>query len=409
MGSETGPMNGSSELANLIMFGGPTGWSEAWYSRHQLTAGLARKHRVVLVSRAPAIREALASPTSLFAPSRLEAEPAIGTHRYAHPGYLPTILRLPKLQRAIEHRRAQSLLRRLGDPEGRRSVVYVWHPEHADEVGPFAHLPIVYHAYDRYDLYTGSAGDEALRRERWLARHATFCVGASAMIVEHLKSLGAREVHLLRHGVDPGFFEPERAIPAALAALPRPRIGLVASLSDAIDYVALREIARSRPNWSLVVLGKKAFTDDRKTAQFAALEQEPNVHYFGFQPQKDIPAWLSGLDVALVSYDLETWAPFNQPLKLYEYLACGIAVVASEIQAATELGDLVLTVRERSAWTATIERALASNDEANRERRRRFADENRWERRVAALEDLLVKALSDRQTRPRAGSTQRGT
>lgn len=388
--------------SKLIMFGGPTGWSEAWYSRHQLTAGLAKRHAVYLVEPADGLRAALGAPTRLLRPARIEDE-AVGTHRYAHPGWLPTVLRSPRLRRAIEAKRAQEIFRRIVADRPDDALVYVWHPEHADDVRPLARLPIVYHAYDRYDLYTGAAAEEARARETWLARQAAFCVGASSMICEHLTSLGARDVRLLRHGVDPGFFD--RAVKAheALAQLPGPRIGLVASLSDAIDYRGLLRIARERPGWSLVIVGKKAFTDDRKRAQFEELERLPNVHAFGFRPQKEVPSWLIGLDVALVSYDLETWAPYNQPLKLYEYLALGLPVVASRIQAAEELGDLVDCVGQGEDWIPVIEGALARDDAAAHERRRTFADGNRWERRVASLEEMLEEHFGEAATKRRSG------
>ena len=376
------------------MFGGPLDWSEGWYSRHQLTAGLAKRHRVFLVDPADGLRAALASPRRGLRGARIRPE-SVGTFRYAPPGWLPTVLRVPSLRRAIEAMRARVILRRIAAAQTGGSMVYVWHPEHTDEVKPLRSLPFVYHAYDRYDLYTGAAATEARERETWLAQHAAFCVGASSMIVEHLRSLGAADVRLLRHGVDPGFFEASIPVPAELQRLPSPRIGLVASLSDAVDYEQLLRIARERPRWSLVIVGKQAFTDDRKRAQFQALERLPNVHAFGFRPRQEVPGWLTGLDVALVSYDLATWAPFNQPLKLYEYLACGLPVVASQIQAAEELGELVQCVRDPAGWIPAIERALSQNDPAARSRRRSFANENRWERRVSTLEEMLAERFRD--------------
>lgn len=376
--------------ANIVMLGGPTDWSEAWYSRHQLTAGLARTHRVLLVDPPRELRSALAAPSSLFTSARIVREP-VGTERYAHPGWLPAVHRSPLLGRTTARLRAQALRRWLVPAAKGGSIAYVWHPDHADEMRALESVPFVYHAYDRYDLYTGSAAEDARRRETWLARNAAFCVGASSRIVEHLGSLGAEDVRLLRHGVDPGFFDEGIGIPADLERLPRPRIGLVASLSDAVDYLGLTRLATERPDWSLVIVGKQAFTDDRKRAQYEALVERPNVHAFGFRPQKEVPGWLKGFDAALISYDLATWAPYNQPLKLYEYLASGTPVVASRIQAAEELGELVACVDREEAWAPTIERAMAGNDAAARERRRRFADENRWERRVATLDDWLAK------------------
>ncbi|MFO0687439.1 MAG: glycosyltransferase [Myxococcota bacterium] len=390
MGSQSMRPESLAAPAHIAMFGGPLDWSEAWYSRHQLTAGLARSHRVLLIDPPRELRSALSAPATMLAGPRLEREP-VGTFRYAHPGWLPAVHRSPFLARTTARLRAAAVIRQLGAAGKGGSIAYVWHPDHADEVMPLGSLPFVYHAYDRYDLYTGAAAEDARRRETWLARNAAFCVGASSMIVEHLRSLGAEDVRLLRHGVDPGFFDRDVAIPADLERLPRPRIGLVASLSDAVDYLGLTRIAQERPGWSLVIVGKQAFTDERKRAQYDALTKLPNVHAFGFRPQKEVPGWLKGFDAALISYDLATWAPYNQPLKLYEYLASGTPVVASRIQAAEELGELVATVATEEAWIPAIEGVLSRDDGPARDGRRRFADENRWERRVATLDDWLAK------------------
>lgn len=372
----------------IVMFGGPDDWTGTWYSRHQLSVGLARRHSVVLVEEPIGWRAALTRPRS-WANARLAAEPA-GTLRYSHPGWLPRVYRNRLVRRELDRLRSQVLSRCLRAAGTGRPIAYVWHPEQLEAVEPLSSWPLVYHAYDRYDRYTGASEADGLARESWLARRASVCIGASSRLAEHLQSLGARDVRVLRHGIDFAFFASPRPLPDALARIPRPRLGLVSSLSDAVDYRALIQVARARPDWSLVILGNETFNSAQKRSDFAALQKLANVHWMGFAPREDVPAWISGLDVALTCYDLATWAPFNQPLKLYEYLACGVPVVCSDIQATQELGDLVLRVAAQDRWVPAIEAALSSDTADLRERRRAFARANTWERRIDDLERVLA-------------------
>jgi glycosyltransferase involved in cell wall biosynthesis len=384
---------------NIIMFGGPSSWDGAWYSRHQLTAGLAgRGHGVVIVEPAADWRSLLKHPTRLVRGPHLTRD-SQGAFRYSAPGWLPEIYERKGLRGAIYRLRLRALQRKLRMEGVSPAIYYVWHPDHQAEVERLVGSPLVYHAYDRYDRYTDAEAG-VRRRETSLIQRADLCVAASVELGHHLTSQGARRVIVLRHGVDVHLFHPGLEPQPELTAVPGPRLGLVASLSDAVDVAALLRIARERPNWSLVIVGGASFTSPQKARIFDALKAMRNVYHFGFRPRTEIPAWICGFDVTLTCYDLATWAPYNQPLKMYEYLACGVPVVSTDITAARELGDLVERVSEVTDWVPAIERVLAENDPAHVERRVAFARANSWEQRAAELEvELLgLSADSDRRS-----------
>lgn len=367
---------------NITMFG-PLSWRDTWYSRHHLTVGLARRHRVVVVAEPIEARALLRAPGLLFSRPRMMTE-TLGMQRIDAPGWLPHVHGFPPLRRWLYARRAQ-WVRRLAMP----SVCYVWHPDYEEAAAPLTDIPLVYHCYDKYDRYVDAPAATVRQRETRLARRAVLCVAASAKLGEYLQERGAQRVLVLRHGVDPEQFRPGLTPPDALAAIPRPRIGVVARLNEALDVEALLRVAAARPQWSLVLVGGSHFSDPARGERFAALCRLPNVHHVGPQPQADIPRWLCGLDVGLACYDLATWGPYNQPIKLYEYLACGLPVASSDIQAARELGDLVERCTPDGDWVSAIEQSLAPPAPALAERRRAFARANSWERRVTELDEAL--------------------
>jgi glycosyltransferase involved in cell wall biosynthesis len=374
---------------NLVMYGGPTGWDDAWYSRHHLTAALARRHRVVLMSDPQPWRDVSRHPRSVFQPSRI-VDNGQGTMRYTPPGWLPEVYRPARLRRTLNVVRLRALagaLRRVMDEP---VIHYLWHPQYQVAVDDLADSPTVYHCYDRYDHYAGDHTD-TLRLERRLVRRAAVCIAASVELGEHLTRQGARDVVVLRHGVDHTLFRHGVLPHPGLRDVPGPRLGVVASLTDAVDVATLADIAGARPDWSLVIVGGTYFASAAKQATFDALCRLPNVHHVGLRPRTEIPSWIAGFDAALACYDLGTWAPFIQPLKMNEYLACGVPVVATDLAATRELGDLVGRATGSEQWISVIDRTLSENGPSHVLRRVAFAQSNGWERRAAELEAVLLR------------------
>ncbi|MEJ2541775.1 MAG: glycosyltransferase [Gemmatimonadota bacterium] len=226
-------------------------------------------------------------------------------------------------------------------------------------------------------------------------RRSRLCVAASTRLGEYLESLGAARVEVVRHGVDSELFRPGLPEPQALASIPRPRLGIVARINEVLNTATLGYLAERRPDWSIVLVGGLYFSDDAKLEAFHQLADRPNVHHVGFQPREEIPNWLSGFDVGLICYDLATWGPYNQPIKMYEYLACGLPVVSTDIEAARELGEeLVRCCNEPEEWLAAVEASLEETAPADVERRLAFARSCGWDRRVDQLASVL-RTVSD--------------
>jgi glycosyltransferase involved in cell wall biosynthesis len=142
-------------------------------------------------------------------------------------------------------------------------------------------------------------------------------------------------------------------------------------------------------------VGGLYFSDDEKLRTFHDLAALDNVHHVGLQPRTQVPNWLAGFDAGLICYDLETWGPYNQPIKMYEYLACGLPVVSTGITAARELGeDLVKCANEPEEWLQAVETALGEDSEEDVGRRLEYARASGWEHRVEELAQHLARVAA---------------
>ncbi len=113
--------------------------------------------------------------------------------------------------------------------------------------------------------------------------------------------------------------------PGDQAILPAPRLGFYGVIDERFDIDLIREVAEQKPEWQIVLLGPVVKIDP------ATLPQLPNIHYLGGKSYNELPAYLSGWDIALIPFLLNDATRFISPTKTPEYLAAGIPVISTAI------------------------------------------------------------------------------
>lgn len=167
---------------------------------------------------------------------------------------------------------------------------------------------------------------EMLALEARLASRVDLVVYSAATLAPYVAELGARRSLHLPNGVD---FEryvartPEP--PADLASIPRPIAIYVGSMEEWFDFGSVQAMAEALPDVSFVLIGTNRLARRR-------LRPLPNLYLLGRRPHEQIPSYLHHADVGLIPFDTAGHADLVHavdPLKLYEYLACGLPVVAA--------------------------------------------------------------------------------
>ncbi len=168
----------------------------------------------------------------------------------------------------------------------------------------------------------------------------------------------------------------EQPDPADQAPIAGPRLGFYGVIDERFDLELIRGAAAARPDWQFVLLGPVVKIDP------ATLPQGPNIHYLGGKNYSELPAYLSGWDVALIPFALNESTRFISPTKTPEYLAAGVPVVSTPIADVVHpygreglvriAGDweelvpmvediLATTPEEKAAWLAEVDLFLADN------------------------------------------------
>src|SRR5438067_12111455 len=128
------------------------------------------------------------------------------------------------------------------------------------------------------------------------------------------------------HALEPG------PVDSALSTLPEPRIVFVGAIAaKKLDLALLAALAGARPEWSFALVGPVGLGDpDTDVSNLAALE---NVHLLGARPHALLPQVLRGAAIGLIPYRHSRLTESIFPMKVYDYLAAGVPVIASGLPA----------------------------------------------------------------------------
>ena len=239
---------------------------------------------------------------------------------------------------------------------------------------------LLYNRADLHSAFPEADGAWVLSLEEELLAHAdrVLYVSRELMRVDE-PVVGARAV-FLDHGVDVDHFRPEGPVAPEIAAIPHPRVGFFGGIDDyVVDMDLLLEVATALPEAQLVLVGDA-------TCSMDALTSLPNVHWFGFRPYAQIPAFGRGFDVAIMPWLDNEWIRFANPIKLKEYLALGLPVVTTEYPEIEPYRDQVAVAPSHERFLDLVRSRVAEpGDPAGR---RQFVLEFSWRRRAEVLLEL---------------------
>jgi glycosyltransferase involved in cell wall biosynthesis len=170
------------------------------------------------------------------------------------------------------------------------------------------------------------------------------------------------------------FFAKPAAEPSMLARFPHPRVVFVGKLDAWVDFDAIARVAEQDPEASVLVVGP---------GTPAARSYPKNVHFIGPFPYRELP-WLLGFcDVGLVPFIKNDLTHAVSPLKLFEYLACGLATVATRLDEIEACQAPVTLCDTADDMAAAVTAQLF--DRGGHGMRIAYARENTWSKRYEVV------------------------
>jgi glycosyltransferase involved in cell wall biosynthesis len=224
--------------------------------------------------------------------------------------------------------------------------------------------------------------------EAELCRTADLVLASAEDLAERCRRYRADVVYV-PHGVDHAHFaralEPGE-LPADLRDIPGPRIGFFGLIHEWVDLDLIGQLAETLP-YSFVLIG-----DSNQNLE--PLLRRANVHHLGRKPYTVLPDYCRGFDAAIVPFRISELTLSVNPIKLREYAAAGLPIVASNLPEIRRCADIARCASGLSEWQAALRDAVARGQDSTERRAQsaRVLDQD-WSRVSARIGELTQRAL----------------
>jgi teichuronic acid biosynthesis glycosyltransferase TuaH len=245
--------------------------------------------------------------------------------------------------------------------------------------------PVTFFAHDDWLAYP-------LHRRWWPAYEESFArvrergrrvVSISTAALERIGPTGPALV--VPNGLDPQEWSgPSAPAPSWTADAARPLLLYVGSLDSRLDVGALVRLAGELPQATIALVGPLL-----DAGHLAPLKAISNVEIHPPLGRTEITGLIRCADAGLVPHVDSDLTRAMSPLKMYEYLAGGLPVVATDLAPMRGVHDSVSLIEPGGDYAAGV-RAALEHGRAGEDDRESFIASNSWHARQEALLDLAL-------------------
>jgi glycosyltransferase involved in cell wall biosynthesis len=215
--------------------------------------------------------------------------------------------------------------------------------------------------------------------EDQMARQADLITVVSQPLMERFSKTEPDKVLLAPNGADISHF----AAPPNLQGK-RERPGRVFGYMGCLNYwfhgALVNQVLNILSDWQFLIVGN--------IMEFPAEQKKwldhPRIQYLGQISFMELPEFLARIDVGIIPFQQTRIVRSTSPIKLYEYLAAGLPVVATSMPDVLALRSkgFVYCADTADDFAALIEKAVTEGDPGERQR---FAAQFSWESRFQPL------------------------
>jgi glycosyltransferase involved in cell wall biosynthesis len=263
---------------------------------------------------------------------------------------------------------------------GKVDVLFLRTPRQAFWLDCIQYDCAIYRVADNYagneDYY-----EEFRKREQQVAGKVDLIVYSAKTLKSYVDGLAPHKGLYLPNGVDFEHFSNSQPRPCEYSEIGGPIVLHVGSILDErFDFAAIDLATEALPEAQFVFVGPSELAKRR-------LARRRNLHLLGSRPYEQIPAYMQHADVGLIPFDPDKNSILVNainPLKLYQYLASGLPVVARSWK---ELRDIAAPIRLADSREDFVEgiRAVLAAGRQHAAMRKEFSRKHDWKERFQVL------------------------
>lgn len=241
---------------------------------------------------------------------------------------------------------------------------------------------LVYRCVDDLSHFTGIPGNIRIAEEK-LVKKADIVFATANALKDRLEGYGVR-VQSLPNAVDYDFFSNynTEGLTSRIDALDNIII-YVGTIGEWFDCEFVRYCATQRPNYNFVIIGPER-TD------VSLIKNVDNIHLLGSIKYEEVPLYMNRAKIGIIPFKLNELVNAVNPLKIYEYFACGLPVVSTAAYEIKKLNSPAMLYSDYDEALLHFDSILCN--EIDHSNLKAFAMNNSWEARYG----FIMKEIGNR-------------
>jgi glycosyltransferase involved in cell wall biosynthesis len=254
----------------------------------------------------------------------------------------------------------------------------------------FSNPKVIYDYVDEIAAFEGSPA--RLRKSHLnLTRNSDIVLTSANVLYQQIVEYRA-DTLLCANAVDYAHFarvldESEKSVPQDMQMIinkGNPVIGYHGALVHWFNYKLLFDVARWRPELSIVLIGPEI--SYKLPSELINL---PNVFWLGQKPYQSLPDYVRLFDVGIIPFKLNNITHATSPIKLYEYFAAGKPVVITSMKESLGIEGIFIA-DDLTNFSNKLDEAMeAKHDQKYLKMLDRIARENTWDKRAQQIMDRI--------------------
>jgi len=206
---------------------------------------------------------------------------------------------------------------------------------------------------------------------------ADIIIYAAKSLEDYVKNYKTKSF-FVPNGVDFSHFLGRSAgsIPEDLKSIPKPIAIYIGAIDEWFGFDLLFDVCKKCHDVSFVIIGEPS-------VNISKLKDLPNLYFLGKKPYNSIPDYLYNSDVGIIPFNINhPVVDTVNPIKLYEYMACGLPVVSVSWQELKLLASPAFLAGSADDFAAKIYSATSSG---KKKEYIDFAKKNSWDKRFEEI------------------------
>lgn len=169
-------------------------------------------------------------------------------------------------------------------------------------------------------------------------------------------------------------------------------IGYFGAIANWFDLECLEYLVQQFSDYDFILIGHTNGCED-----INKLSSLNNVHLLGEKPYSELPAYLNLFDVCLIPFKIIPLTLATNPVKMFEYLSQGKAVVSTALPEVLKYSSVVYTAQDKFEFVQKIKQAFAESEDINLINSRiEVARNNSWSGRFNQLTNFISNSVIEK-------------